>query len=411
MDKLIWSGPRESDISGLENIFFESETIFGSNRNGNNSYSKTFAKRVDHNNPECITDSFITDSIIKCIEQYPDLKIMYYNPVFSQYLPDKYHNRVIGCSNMSMLKFLDSKCEVRQMASRIVTVVPFQKINSIDQLKKAMPELQKGRRYILQENHSSGGYGTHIVDKLNIEKVISSFDYQSNGFVSPYFEKSYSVNAHCMVFKDYTIVFPGSVQIVQEINEKIIYMGSDFVAYNFLPNEIKNQVKLNSRIVGEKLRKMGYRGILGIDYLVVNNNVSLLEINARFQASTPLINKALISNGFPCMQELNYLAFTDQAFLADESIETINIPYSMSVYNTATWKKEIDVLSDPKDEIYAIELDGLDYNEEIEKGAYLFHIIFCTNICCINPDGFLQLYENLFDLDDKFVEGIIKKIR
>lgn len=409
MDKLIWSGPRESDISGLEEVFCASATIFGSNRNGNDSYSKTYMKRVDHNNPDCITDSFITDSISRRLEQYPDLKIMYYNPAFSKYLSDKYRNRIVCCNDMSILEFLNSKCEVRQMASRIIPVVPFQKINNINQLKKAMPDLQNGRRYILQENHSSGGYGTHIVDKFNFEKVISSFDPQSNGFVSPYFEKSYSINAHCMVFEDHTVVFPGSIQIVREINDKIIYMGSDFVAYNSLANEIKDQVKLNSRTIGEKLRTMGYRGILGIDFLVIENTVSLLEINARFQASTPLINKALISSGLPCMQELNYLAFNGQTYSADETIEGINIPYSMSVYNTETWKKDFDILSDPNNEINAVELNGFDYNEEVEKGAYLFHIVFRTNICCINPDGLLQLYENLFDLDDDFVGGIIEK--
>lgn len=409
MDKLIWSGPRESDIPGLEDIFCASITIFGSNKNGNDSYSKAYMKRIDHNDPNCITDSFITDNIIQRMEQYPDLKIMYYNPVFRKYLPNKYSDRVVCCNDTSILEFLDSKCEVRQMASRIVAVVPFQKINNIDQLKKAMPDLQNGRRYILQENHSSGGYGTHIVDKFNIEKIISSFDPQSNGFVSPYFENSYSINAHCVVFNDHTLVFPGSIQIVQEINEKIIYSGSDFVAYNSLPSEIKEQVKLSSRTIGEKLRTMGYRGVLGIDYLVIEGTISLLEINARFQASTQLINKALISSGLPCMQELNYLAFNGQTYSDDQTIETINIPYSMSVYNTETWKKKYDLLSDHDNEIYAVELNGFDCNEDIEKGAYLFHIIFQTNICCVNPDGILQLYENLFDLDDDFVKGIIKK--
>lgn len=409
MDKLIWSGPRESDISGLENIFLTSVTIFGSNCNGNDSYSKTYMQRVDHNNPNSINNNFFNDKIIDRMEQYPDLKIMYYNPAFSKNMPEKYRDRIIGCNDMSILEFLDSKCEVRQMASRMVAVVPFQKINSICQLKNAMQDLQSGRRYILQENHSSGGYGTHIVDKFNVEKVISSFDPQSNGFVSPYFENSYSVNAHCMVFDDHTLVFPGSIQVVQEINEKIIYMGSDFVAYNSLPNEIKDRVKSNSRIVGEKLRGMGYRGVFGIDYLVIGNDVFLLEINARFQASTPLINKALINNGFPCMQELNYMAFTGQAYSSDKAIETLNIPYSMSVYNTETWKKNFDVLSEPNSEIYSVELNGFDYNENAEKGAYLFHIIFRTNICCINPDGLLRIYENLFDLDDEFVEGVIEK--
>ncbi len=409
MDKLIWSGPRESDISGLEDIFCASATIFGSNENGNDSYSKTYKRRIDHNNPECITDSFIVDMIGKRLEQYPDAKIMYYNPIFSKYLPDKYRDRVVCHNDISILEFLDSKCEVRQMASRMIPVVPFQKIDSIDLLKKLMSDLQNGRRYILQENHSSGGYGTHIVDKFNVEKAIASFNPQTGGFISPYFENSYSVNAHCIVFSDHSLILPGSIQIVKESDEKIIYMGSDFTAYNSLPTEITEQVKSNSEKIGEKLRTMGYRGVMGIDYLVVDNTVSLLEINARFQASTPLINRALICGGHPSVQELNYLAFNNQVYLNEKEIETINVPYSMAVYNTETWKKDLNVLKACDSEINAVELNGFDSYEDTEKGSYLFHIVFRTNICSVSPDGALWVYENLFDICTDFSDGIIKK--
>ena len=40
---------------------------------------------------------------------------------------------------------------------------------------------------------------------------------------------------------------------------------------------------------------MGYKGILGIDYLIEGDRIYFLEINPRFQESTPLINLELAS--------------------------------------------------------------------------------------------------------------------
>ncbi len=410
MDKFIWTGPRESDISGLDNVFCTSTTIFGSNKKNNHSYSKSRHKRVNHNDPNCIPDDFITANIVESIKQNPNLKIMYYNPIFSKFLPKEYRERVVGCNDLSILEFLDSKCDVRQMASRIVPVVPFQTINNVNELKKAMPNLQEGFEYILQENHSSGGYGTHIVNKDNIKRIISSFDPTKRAFVSPYFKKSYSVNTHCILFKDYTVVLPGSIQIVGNINNKINYIGSDFAAYELLPQETRSLIKQYSKQIGNYLRKIGYKGVLGIDFLIIKGKPHLLEINGRFQASTPVINKALIDNNLPSVQELNILSFKNESYLQYNKIESLNVPYSMAVYNTETWKKDIEVLQKLKvNEIQSIEFNGYDVNEDIDNGAYLFHIIFCTNICSVSPDGYLWNYENLFDIDTDFVSGIFDK--
>lgn len=407
MNPILWSGPRQSDIFGLDNLFCASSTIFGSNQDNNFSYSKSICTRIDHNKPDCISDNYNMDSIKNWIEIYPDLKIMYYNPLFSKYLPDRYTNRVVGSNDISILEFLNSKCDVRQMASRLISVVPFQKIENIYQVKKAMPKLHEGNKYILQENHASGGYGTHIVDLNNIENIISTVNPDESFFVSPYFEKSISANIHCIVFEKCTVILPGSIQIVKEVNGKILYLGSDFIAYNTLSDDIRNLIIRQAQRLCLRLREMGYRGILGIDLLLIDGKPYLLEINARFQASTILINQALNDNGLPSMQELHLMAFDTPTCPYCNELENVDIPYSMAAYSTETWKKEFELLQNlDLNEIERIDLDGFEPTESFQNGAYLFHIIFRTNICSISPDEEIWTYENLFDIDNAFSTGI-----
>lgn len=148
-------------------------------------------------------------------------------------------------------------------------------------------------KYILQENHASGGYGTHIINKDDTDSYVTYFDQSRGYFISPYFEQSVSVNVHCILFDNEIVVCPGSIQLVKEINHKINYIGSDFIEYQSLSEQVKESIRINSKLLSKVLRDMGYRGVLGIDFLLINHEPYLLEVNGRFQASTILLNRAL----------------------------------------------------------------------------------------------------------------------
>lgn len=405
---ILWSGPRESDILDLS-IFCASTTIFGSNQGNNRSYSTCNHIRIDHNQPDCVPNSYYNEKFEEWIKKYPDLKVLYYNAIHSQFLPYKYRDRVIGCNDLSLLELLDSKSYVRKLASRVIQVVPFQNIDNINQLLRFKSDINDGGRYILQENHASGGYGTHIIDKNNINSCIESFDPSKGYFLSPYFDKAISVNIHCILFDDDIIICPGSIQLVNEINHKINYLGSDFVEYNSLSNKVRESIKASGKKLCKTLRDMGYRGALGIDFLLLNQKPHLLEVNARFQASTVLLNRALKDSHLPSIQELHLMAFENNVYDQNTKVENIDVPYSIAAYTTETWKKEMIILKNLHSEkVVAIELDGYDQTETIINGAYLFHIIFKTNLCSVNPEGTIWIYENLYDIADGFSESILK---
>ena len=84
MKHILWIGPRESDVTNLNPCFCGSITIFGSGQGNNRSYSKDIRTRMNHNQPDCFPDEYCDKYISEYIEKYPDLKILHYNPLYSE---------------------------------------------------------------------------------------------------------------------------------------------------------------------------------------------------------------------------------------------------------------------------------------------------------------------------------------
>ena len=410
MRHILWSGPRESDIEGLDSLICASTTIFGQNQGSNRAYSKHIHARLNHNQHDCLSDDYANERVAELIEAYPDLKILYYNPLYSQFLLPCYRERVIGCNDLSLLELLDSKSDMRRIAGRSIPIVPFQIVDNLKQLKNAMPSLEKGFTYILQENHSSGGNGTHIINQGNAEDLFTKFDPTKEYFVAPYIKKSISINIHCAIFEQDIVMFPGSIQLVKEVGQRIVYLGADYITFQNLSDEIKEAIRFNSKQLCRTLQGMGYRGVLGIDFLLVEQQPLFLEINARFQASTVLLNKAFRDQGLPSMQEIHLSAFECNICKDRVAFESVRVPYSMVSYTAETWKKDVNVLTSiPSSDLKDIVFDGFDPSETIQRGAYLFRVTFQTNLCSLTPDGTVGIYENLFDIDDNFSAGIYTK--
>ena len=163
-EKIIWVGPRESDIVDCRNMFSGSVTIFGTNHNDNISYCDGKNIRIDHNNIEKIDNSFWENGIRELKKNFPSAKLLYYNSEFSYTLPKDLQKDVICCNSLSSLKMLKNKTAMRMAFSEMVPVVPFQEIAYGDNID-LLSLYTDSSRLIFQENYSSGGSGTHIVNK------------------------------------------------------------------------------------------------------------------------------------------------------------------------------------------------------------------------------------------------------
>lgn len=408
-DNLIWVGPRESDIHDYSNLFQASVTIFGSSCNGNISYCTKNGVRIDHNIPECIENSFWIDGLKELKEKYPDSKILYYNSEYAYNITDDLKKDVICCNELSLIKMLNDKSAMRMAFSDLVPVVPFQELTYSDNLDLSSLFSDKSM-LIFQENNSSGGYGTHVVN------ITTNCLKQFNGktfMVSPYIENSVSVNAHIIIGHNTILYFPESIQIISNLNNKLIYLGTDYISFQSLSVTKRNRLRCYVKKLGEYLQNLGYKGVLGFDFLITKDEIMFVEVNPRFQASTPLLNKALKAKGLPSIQEMQISAFMNKDLPAQSEIDAVLVPYSMISYIEGTWYKPYTLLKKIYEisEIDMLFEDGFSQNEEIQKGAYLFKIVFNTNCVSVNADYKVDIYENLIDTKDNFYKSIINNDR
>ena len=407
IDSLIWVGPRESDIYDCSDLFQGSVTIFGSNCNENISYCAKNGVRIDHNIPECIDDSFWIDGLIELNKKYPDSKILYYNNEFAYNVTDELKKNVICCNEFSLIKMLNDKSVMRIAFSELVPVVPFQELTYSDNLDLSSLFSNKSTM-IFQENNSSGGYGTHVV---NIATNDMKQFIGKTFMVSPYIENSVPVNIHVIIGHDRILCFPGSIQIIRNLNNKLVYLGADYISFQSLSLTKRNKLSHCVKKLGEQLQNWGYKGILGFDFLITKDEIMFVEVNPRFQASTPLLNRALKDKGLPSIQEMQIAAFMDKDLPAQSRIEAVSVPYSMISYIEGTWNKPYSLLSQIH-EINEIDMffeDGFSPNVNIQKNAYLFKIVFNTNCLSVNADYKVDIYENLIDAKDDFYKAIINK--
>lgn len=392
MTDIYWIGPRQSDIENIEDLFKGSVTIYGNNHNGNIAYCGQ-NNRINHNIYNEFCEVFFQTQLTGIINQNPDAKFLFYNQEYAYQYGQEILAHSIGINDKLLLESLSDKAQCRYLLSNIVEIIPYITLKGKDCSYNSLKQYFPHDSFVLQKVKSSGGDGTYHItsDSTIIEKI--SFDSNGEYILSPYLRDSISLNIHLIISEKKIILFPASIQIICELQSQLLYSGADFMCFQQLPREIKEQLDNVSRKIGLFLQARGYRGILGVDYLLYDNNLYFMELNARFQASTELLNKELCSNDQLSMQALHLCAFEKKDIIFDNGL---SVKYSNFAYTTNNVSNfQINkILS--SDEIFQIQLDGYCNNQLVanEKNIYLFRSVFTRNICAIS-NGKVILHPNI----------------
>ncbi len=144
---------------------------------------------------------------------------------------------------------------------------------------------------MLRRSRTSGGTGLAKVDDR--ERLSKSWMEQDEAFVSvsPYIPDAVPVNIGAVVFNDGISVHLPSLQLIgigSCTNRPFGYCGNDFGAARDLDREVIDGIERTTRRIGNWLRRHGYRGAFGVDFLVHQGTPLFIEVNPRFQGSTHL---------------------------------------------------------------------------------------------------------------------------
>lgn len=386
---LYWIGPRESDTN-MVSFLHGSITLFGSGKNCNSSYDSI---RVNHNKLSEDIDKKYHSELEQLLIRDSKAKFICYNPKYVQFMTPEMLSRTICLNDSKLISFLNNKIKSREWFSSFVDVPQSAVFKSsditYDNLKK---HFGSRKSFVIQNPNSSGGYGTYIVDDMENQ----SFE---NGYylVSAYLENSFSINTHIIIDKTNIHLFPISIQLIEKVDGKLLFKGTDFISFKFIDSKIKKEIYDKCKLIGEKLRNIGYFGIAGLDFTICDDGIYLMEINPRFQSSSMIINCQL-SNENITLQELNMMAFLDIDVKYDYSdlnvmMSSYHYDFNMPLdrlkykYNQLCSTNEIIVYDDG--------YSSMSSDCVIEEGAYAFHAIFPYNISSVNHQNKLRIFDNI----------------
>lgn len=373
MQNLYYIGIKESDLEGCDKLYQGSLTILGSGKNGNISYSSNTSERINHNSDENEKEvnEWLNNNALKILANHPRTKFMFYNQEKVFEYDEAVIENTICYNSKELINRINNKFLMREWLKNDVPILQYQYKSGIEILSNN-DFIGNHKQLVVQSKNSNGGSHTFLLNKQNLNQMKEAINPNDIYSVSQYCENNIPVNINCVISKNDIVLFPASVQIIKA-DKNFIYRGADFIAYKKIEQDIKNKVKKYSLAICEQLQKIGYLGILGIDYIIYHQEAYFMEINPRFQSSTNLLNMALKENNQTTVNELCIKAFQNQSIDTKE----IDVNYSKYIFEEDDLIHELNVPYLKKQE------DGFDEKQSIKKGAYKYSCIYDQSICQI----------------------------
>ena len=420
MQKLIWVGPRESDILHYTGgIFSGSITAFGCNKNGNWAYCHRHSSgvRPNHNVYSDEYSNFIVQSQKEILVQYgDDCRFLSYNPNYVFHGPPEIIQRTLCLNDQELMERLNDKIQFRQMVESSVPMLTTTLLPGVECSYERLherPEFSSANAFVVQKAVSCGGEGTFVLTSTSSPEIVPLLEENTLHLVSVYHERNIPVNMHIVIYDEEVVLLPPSIQIIIAGRHRLLYRGADYASFASLSDLFRNAFEDHAIMIGQILRKKGYRGVLGLDAMILDNGVFIQEINNRFQGSTPALNRALWESGFPSVQQLHLESFSRSTPSKNISaMSHLRVPYS-SLVITNDWplehtehfyqnahaiKKIVDFFG-----------DGYRPGQIAETSGYLFHALFSGPLTFTDPENLrVTLHPHTQPHDEKWRTACLK---
>jgi glutathione synthase/RimK-type ligase-like ATP-grasp enzyme len=152
-------------------------------------------------------------------------------------------------------------------------------------------------KFVLQDERLSGGRGTFIVSTSQEYESARThlINIKSKKIVISEFITGKPASMQVCITKYGIFTLPLQRQIISQpdlINTSLpgadSFNGGQWAKDDFSKEE-NEQAKTYAVLIGDKIQKKGYRGIFGIDFIVAEKGIFVIEVNARLTGMTPVI--------------------------------------------------------------------------------------------------------------------------
>jgi predicted ATP-grasp superfamily ATP-dependent carboligase len=223
--------------------------------------------------------------------------LLTYKPARNQKeFEDRTRIKVLGNSR-EVFDQIENKANLRKLI-KDKNVFPEYRLLSLKDLQDESFEniFTEFRKFVLQDSELSAGRGTFIISSKEEYRVaLNNFErINSQEIVLSKFVEGRSSSVQVCVTKYGVFSLPLQQQIIgqPELNIKLpqadTFNGGQW-GFDDFSTEDNAQAKQYAQLVGGVLQSMGYKGIFGIDFIVSDSGVYIIEVNARITGMTRMI--------------------------------------------------------------------------------------------------------------------------
>ena len=318
--KIYYVGFNANNAICNENFVDGAITLNPNNEKGNIYYTTEYIKEK---NEVFLNEyqNFLIKTMNNLTNKNENIIFLAFNEKIKKLLSNTKDFNIISEKNSLLISNLNNKNYTRNMLKNKIPVINttlIDKIISYDEAK----EIVKSNVFVMQGINGSGGNDTFYINSK--EKFEKYCDLCSNNYFLSKYIRHLPVNITIILGKYDKVNLPISTQLIKLEDDRFKYVGADFIYSQKLNKKVIDSINNYSEIIISELKELNYQGILGIDFIVDDNdNVYFMEINPRYQASSFIISKYLEKYCSTSIAELHYLAINDQ-YLGNNYIDKID---------------------------------------------------------------------------------------
>jgi len=179
--------------------------------------------------------------------------------------------------------------------------------------------------FVIQFNRGHTGGGTLMINN-EYEYTIATKNNSNRLIKFSQFITGLSYTINAVVGKTETYMGGLSYQItgIPELTTlKGGTVGNDFGFRAGITDQALNNIKKTVDTIANHMRNKGYLGLFGLDFIIKNNKVYVIEINARQPASIPLYSKLQIRQNIVPLSMIHLLEFLNIEYKIDSHLYNI----------------------------------------------------------------------------------------
>jgi len=272
-------------------------------------------------NRDASNNPYIKKTINEILKSQEDIYINLFKNTPEMTLTDDERIKVIGPSS-DIFTYFDNKINQRKIIEQLeIPVAKGYIANSFDELIIKYQTNFQDKAFVSCSN-GFGGNGTEKI--LSLDNLLTSEKLKGKNqfIISELLSLKSSLCAINIVANSNEVMF---VSVSDQLMDNVTYMGNIYPS--IMGNENFQKIKDYSLKIGRFLGSKGYKGIIGIDFMIdKENNLYFTEINPRKVGHTPEMIFAYHSANpyLPSLSELEFLAVSEGTFGMD--ISQYNVP-------------------------------------------------------------------------------------